>query len=459
MAVLLAAVHAGLLAHGATFYVSKTGLDTNAGTQAAPWATIQKAADVMNPGDTVIVQEGTYTDRVRTKRAGKPDMPITFKTSGNVFNNGFQFDHSDIVVDGFQITGAPCAAYQGAMMVMKLANDITIQNCKMVNLTTNIYPVLFKAGGLLPEESPKSCVISNNVFKNCMANMVNLFGMNHLVVSNIFDTSNRQDALRMFGSGTRVTGNYFTQIGGGIQLPGHPDVLQIFGDNGYASYNHLFDNNLIYDCPSQLMMTSQDGVVDIRDVTFFNNTFIRVRLQANCSIPGLRWINNTFYKSAYDTGLVLTFGISKRTENGVEVIKGRADRARVFNNVFFMCSNDPSSINYGYYSHDTEIEDFQADYNFVCGSNYSPKRGGTEQSAFVFAEPHGINGGNPMFMDESKLDLRLADNSPLKGKGIAVPGLHSGTGPVDIGSNMHVGLAIPGNNPAPRPPRNLRVGP
>ena len=37
------------------------GSDSNSGTSTAPFKTIQKAADAINPGDVVIVRDGTYT--------------------------------------------------------------------------------------------------------------------------------------------------------------------------------------------------------------------------------------------------------------------------------------------------------------------------------------------------------------------------------------------------------------
>src|SRR5215510_2133589 len=46
---------------GATYYVSPTGSDSNSGTQDQPFRTIQRAADVVNPGNTVIVEDGVYT--------------------------------------------------------------------------------------------------------------------------------------------------------------------------------------------------------------------------------------------------------------------------------------------------------------------------------------------------------------------------------------------------------------
>src|SRR6266404_2080206 len=47
---------------GVCYYVSPTGSDSNAGTSAAPFLTIQHAADVVNPGDMVIVRDGTYNN-------------------------------------------------------------------------------------------------------------------------------------------------------------------------------------------------------------------------------------------------------------------------------------------------------------------------------------------------------------------------------------------------------------
>ena len=45
---------------GTTYYVSNTGDDSAAGTKSAPWLTIQEAGTVVQPGDTVIVEAGTY---------------------------------------------------------------------------------------------------------------------------------------------------------------------------------------------------------------------------------------------------------------------------------------------------------------------------------------------------------------------------------------------------------------
>jgi MYXO-CTERM domain-containing protein len=55
------------------YHVATTGDDAAAGTSAAPFKTIQKAADVLNPGDTCTVHEGTYREWVKPKKGGTSD--------------------------------------------------------------------------------------------------------------------------------------------------------------------------------------------------------------------------------------------------------------------------------------------------------------------------------------------------------------------------------------------------
>lgn len=52
------------------YYVAKTGKDTNPGTEALPWKTIQKAADTLAPGDTAWVRKGVYKERVTVNISG-----------------------------------------------------------------------------------------------------------------------------------------------------------------------------------------------------------------------------------------------------------------------------------------------------------------------------------------------------------------------------------------------------
>jgi hypothetical protein len=63
------------------YYVSPNGSDAAPGTRAAPFLSIQRAAEVVDPGDSVLVLPGVYTgsDRiVSIERGGAPGAWITF---------------------------------------------------------------------------------------------------------------------------------------------------------------------------------------------------------------------------------------------------------------------------------------------------------------------------------------------------------------------------------------------
>ncbi len=51
-------------AFATTYYVPASGNDSNPGTSSNPWRTIQKAANTIVAGDEVIVNAGTYSERI-----------------------------------------------------------------------------------------------------------------------------------------------------------------------------------------------------------------------------------------------------------------------------------------------------------------------------------------------------------------------------------------------------------
>ena len=62
---------------GNTRYVSPTGNDANPGTQDLPLRTIQQAANLVNPGETILIRAGTYAENVVIKKSGTATAWIT----------------------------------------------------------------------------------------------------------------------------------------------------------------------------------------------------------------------------------------------------------------------------------------------------------------------------------------------------------------------------------------------
>ncbi len=65
---------------GADYFVSPRGGDENPGTRQRPFATIHKAADVLQPGDTCFLRGGVYREVLRPGQSGVPGAPIVFSS-------------------------------------------------------------------------------------------------------------------------------------------------------------------------------------------------------------------------------------------------------------------------------------------------------------------------------------------------------------------------------------------
>ena len=78
--VALALAQLAPLALAATYYVSPSGSDGAAGTQAAPFATVQFGVGKLNPGDVLMLRGGAYHESVTVTRSGAAAAPILIQS-------------------------------------------------------------------------------------------------------------------------------------------------------------------------------------------------------------------------------------------------------------------------------------------------------------------------------------------------------------------------------------------
>jgi hypothetical protein len=64
----------------ATYYVSPSGSDAAAGTQAAPFATVQFGVGKLNPGDVLVLRAGDYHESVTVTQSGTSAAPILIQS-------------------------------------------------------------------------------------------------------------------------------------------------------------------------------------------------------------------------------------------------------------------------------------------------------------------------------------------------------------------------------------------
>ncbi|HLX62879.1 MAG TPA: PKD domain-containing protein [Planctomycetota bacterium] len=161
-------------AHARDYYVAPTGNDSNAGTQSAPWVSINKGVDLYVPGDTIYLRAGTYTpsNSIYFYRAGSSTAPITFRA----------FPGESVILDGANMPASTTLVYIAAqyfvMQDFELRNAtlngitiestsfVTVRNCKVHDSKNS---GIFVGKGDMTSTHDitiDSCTVYNNVHMN-----------------------------------------------------------------------------------------------------------------------------------------------------------------------------------------------------------------------------------------------------------------------------------------------------
>jgi hypothetical protein len=204
----------GPLASAATYYVATTGSDSNPGTLAAPFLTLQQGVNRALAGDTVIVQDGTY-GHVNAVTGGDGSSneasPVVLYNSGtasawitieaehkgaaildcemlcdayiNLYNASY------IVIQDLVIT----RGYKEAIHSNDSAHNITLRGNTFEYIANRSTSTTFGLDGMYTNPNCHDFVIDGNMFHDIGRTNVNwldhglyLHGSNYTVINNIF---------------------------------------------------------------------------------------------------------------------------------------------------------------------------------------------------------------------------------------------------------------------------------
>jgi parallel beta-helix repeat protein len=254
----------------ATLFVSTSGNDASDGSSAAPWRTLQHAADVVNPGDTVIVRPGSYVgfylDRDGTaanRIVFQADPGVTITQRNASTSDGINLEGADyITVDGFTVNGMPRTGIRSVINHdVILRNNHLDQNGRWGILTgfsdnilieNNVASRSVAEHGIYVGNSGDNPIIRNNVVWGNHANGIHMNG----------DLSQGGDGII---SGALVEGNiiYDNGLGGGS------------GINCDGVQNSIIRNNLIYNThASGISLYQIDGGGSSSNNVVVNNTVL-----------------------------------------------------------------------------------------------------------------------------------------------------------------------------------------
>jgi hypothetical protein len=140
----------------------------------------------------------------------------------------------------------------------------------------------------------------------------------------------------------------------------------------------------------------------VHDFDVRNNVWVDIALQGNIGIPNLRFSNNTLINVGRANGFALYFG---------PAVYSVATGAEITNNLFVDPGGQSGTSAAAAYTI-RQGSGYRIDHNYVTRG---PAHGWAALSGF--AEAHGVNGGDPRFVDLARGDYHLTPTSAAIGAG------------------------------------------
>ncbi len=213
------------------YYVSVNGNDANPGTLNLPWRTIQHAADIVQPGDTVSILEGTYKERVILKTSGTADAPITFQGDGAVIDG-----EGIVFTDG-----------RRSLFDTNAKSYIKIENLRVIN------SYYFGIGCMAGETNNGHDIIIDycSTYNTGSSGIAFFWGANITTCHNIVELSNtkhEQEAISLHGiQGFQISSNeVFDGLMEGIDAKGGSKNGTIYNNYVHDLLGGEWDMNGIY---------------------------------------------------------------------------------------------------------------------------------------------------------------------------------------------------------------------
>lgn len=428
------------------YYVAVTGSNTNSGTLASPWKTIQYALNQLPANGILNVFPGTYLEKILipnnniTLKNYSATLPVIdaggIKTQNSILaiNN-----KSNVTIDGIELQNNIQNDAQGILVEGNGAN-ITIKNCKIhdihfssnvnaaVNETVNAQGIIvFGTNGTTAITNLK---IQNNELYNCRLGYSEGIAVNgnvngfEVTNNNVYNLTNigidlighegtcptpANDQARNGLVKSNITHNCIAaySTSGGIYIDG--------GKNIIVENNTSYHNGYGIEVGCEKKGETTDGII-IRNNVFYDNQICAVAMggfdypSGSGKVINSSFRNNTCLQNDYSNSgngeLYLSYSENSTIENNIFY-------TRTQNILAFAELTQPGlNFNYNTFFCQAGTASLTTDWNGKSYSGYTPFVTGTATNAnSIFANPQLTNATitNP--------DFHLLTNSPSKNAG------------------------------------------
>ncbi|MCR5009193.1 MAG: DUF1565 domain-containing protein [Oribacterium sp.] len=371
-------------------YVSPDGDDDNTGNIQRPLKTIQAALDIVKPGQTIYLRNGTYSGKNTFMSSGLPDKPISIKRynkekakvtldkdeEGAIFDiNG----NSYINIEELDIGSSSAQSVHGVMMTAG-AHHINILNNEIHDIKTT-HPddgnkgeanaILLLGEGSDPQSSISHVVISNNYIHdniNGWSENISVAGnCEYVSVNDNLICDNTNIGIDFYGNAGYCPVLDYDQPRNCEALRNrvsncvstYADCAGIYVDGGKYI---LISDNTVYDCPYGIEVGSEEWCSNFKDYEVtkdYNNCQNTCVVQLNhnvlynnhaCSIKIGGYTNDS------STGYVVRVSVcnNKLTHNGnanssynCEIALEKCDDVTISANDITHSTNDGQILDYG----------------------------------------------------------------------------------------------------------------
>ncbi|MHC5610998.1 MAG: choice-of-anchor Q domain-containing protein [Nostoc sp.] len=366
-----------------TYYVSGTGNDRNSGlTTSSAFRTIQRAADLTDPGDTVLIMNGVYRNSpnagsvVNIQRSGNAKAWIKYKAypgqfpkiqhdtwSGIGLSNGASY----IEINGLEIIGNNANITLGYALSQKwnksnrrtngsgISVDGVNGHLSHINILNNIVHDC-GGGGIGVREADYVKVDNNTVYNNAW---YSVFGPSGIGIAKSWNSDSNR-GYKMFVTNNRVYKNrmYIPWLESGTISDGNGIIIDVskLARNGAYRGRTLIANNISYKNGGSGIHAHSSEHIDI--------------------------VNNTAYEN----------GQSPNLKKG-QIYAGYSSDVKIFNNIIYVSPGQNANSN---------MKNINVTYDYNLYS---------KGAVIAVMGPHDII-ADPQFINPSIADFRIKGTSP-----------------------------------------------
>jgi hypothetical protein len=230
---------------GTTYYVSTSGSDSNNGlSPQSAFATPQKAASVVQAGDTVLIAAGTYHSSIDMTNyaSGTAGKPITFGSDGS---GPVIIDGSTPVTGWTQVNGSVWRATASFTPVAVVVNQVPLSQVGSASAVTPGSNAWYLSGNTITADFGNSSPSQSDIVvpsNDASQRVVFFYGNDYLVFNGL--TVRGSGAAGIWGYGSNITVENCTlefNAKAGLNFMASPGI----NANNQALYNLVYQNVLL----------------------------------------------------------------------------------------------------------------------------------------------------------------------------------------------------------------------